>query len=315
MSYIAHGIEALSKSQIGKLLKGGSVRVKHGRHHTIHLSEEHGKKLHRAYAKGKGITIKLDPYAIDHNQHLRDAVKHLIGRGTGTKLGGVLGGVAGTAAEDAGARLTRALEGSGARRRMHGRGTGTKLGGVLGGVAGTAAEDAGARLTRALEGSGVNRINKFNRWTGALGNAYQGVAHAVKPVAQPIFGAMTDRAVDYINPSQQQQLMDSMMGMGVKKSRGRPRKIHGDVVHGGAVNRINKFNRWTGALGNAYQGVAHAVKPVAQPIFGAMTDRAVDYINPSPQQQLMDSMMGLGVKKNRGRPRNIYGGAAVPAGY
>ena len=86
------------------------------------------------------------------------------------------------------------------------------------------------------------------------------------------------------------------------------------ALAGSRVNRINKFSRWTGALGNAYQGVAHAVKPVAQPVFGAMSDSAVGYINPTPQQQLMDSLMGEGVKKNRGRPRK-NGGALVSAGY
>ena len=71
MSYLEQGIEALSKSQIGKLLNGHSVRIKHGIEHAIKLSEEHSKKLRRAGMKGKGITIQLDPYAIEHNQHLR----------------------------------------------------------------------------------------------------------------------------------------------------------------------------------------------------------------------------------------------------
>jgi len=49
-------------------------------------------------------------------------------------------------------------------------------------------------------GEGVNRLKKANRWTGFIGDTYQGVAQAVKPVAKPIFQAGTDYAVEQINP-------------------------------------------------------------------------------------------------------------------
>ena len=72
--YHEAGIQALSKKQISRLLNGHPVRIKHGSHHKIHLSADHHKKLHRAHAKGSALTVTLDPFAIQHNQHLRDAV-------------------------------------------------------------------------------------------------------------------------------------------------------------------------------------------------------------------------------------------------
>jgi hypothetical protein len=42
--YFTIGIDALSNPQIHKLLSGGSVRVKKGRHHNVHLSGEQVKK-------------------------------------------------------------------------------------------------------------------------------------------------------------------------------------------------------------------------------------------------------------------------------
>ena len=72
--YHEAGIQELSKKQISRLLNGHPVRIKHGSHHKIHLSADHHKKLHRAHAKGSALTVTLDPFAIQHNQHLRDAV-------------------------------------------------------------------------------------------------------------------------------------------------------------------------------------------------------------------------------------------------
>ena len=70
-------------------------------------------------------------------------------------------------------------------------------------------------------------------------------------------------------------------------------------------------------MGHNYQGIAHAVKPVAKPIFGALTSRAVNYINPMGQlESAGDSIKHLfgGAVRKRGRPRKIHGGAAGPAG-
>ena len=65
------GLHALSNPQISKLLSGKPVRVKKGVHHKAALSAEHMKKLHRASMKGKAVTLQLDPYCCQMNEHLR----------------------------------------------------------------------------------------------------------------------------------------------------------------------------------------------------------------------------------------------------
>jgi hypothetical protein len=65
------GLHALSNPQISKLLSGKPVRVKHGTHHSASLSTEHVKKLHRAHSKGKAVTLQLDPYCCQMNEHMR----------------------------------------------------------------------------------------------------------------------------------------------------------------------------------------------------------------------------------------------------
>ena len=63
-------IDALSKSQVSKLLKGQPVRVKKGSHHTIHVSSEQHKKLNKAAMKGAGITLCFDPYQCEGHAHM-----------------------------------------------------------------------------------------------------------------------------------------------------------------------------------------------------------------------------------------------------
>ncbi len=65
MGYHPSTISELSHQQLRKLLKGERVRVKHGNHHKVMLSEEQHKKLHKAHEHHKGITIQFDPYQID----------------------------------------------------------------------------------------------------------------------------------------------------------------------------------------------------------------------------------------------------------
>jgi hypothetical protein len=65
------GLHALSNPQISKLLSGKPVRVKKGTHHKAALSTEHVKKLHRASMKGKAVTLQLDPYCCQMNEHMR----------------------------------------------------------------------------------------------------------------------------------------------------------------------------------------------------------------------------------------------------
>lgn len=69
-------IARLSHAQIGKLLNGHRIRVKHGHGHEIHASEEQHKKIMAAHRKGAGCTMQFDPYQIDHHQHLRHGGSH-----------------------------------------------------------------------------------------------------------------------------------------------------------------------------------------------------------------------------------------------
>ena len=65
------GIQHLSPTQISRILNGHRVRIKHGKGQEMHLSNEQHKKLMNASKKGCGITVELDPYQMDMNQHLR----------------------------------------------------------------------------------------------------------------------------------------------------------------------------------------------------------------------------------------------------
>ena len=58
-------IQSLSRAQLSKLLKGGTVRIKSGKGQIINLSQEQFKKLNKAAIKGSGCNIILDPYQQD----------------------------------------------------------------------------------------------------------------------------------------------------------------------------------------------------------------------------------------------------------
>jgi hypothetical protein len=60
--YHKSGVAKLSHNQILKLLRGHSVRIRHGNHHVLHLSKEQHKKMMKAHGNGKQTTICFDPY-------------------------------------------------------------------------------------------------------------------------------------------------------------------------------------------------------------------------------------------------------------
>ena len=64
--YVLVNLAELSAPQISKLLNGRGVRVKAGNRHSMHLSKEQAKKLHRAHLKGAASTLILDPFQIQH---------------------------------------------------------------------------------------------------------------------------------------------------------------------------------------------------------------------------------------------------------
>ena len=71
MAYHKITLAQLSHTQIGKLMNGHRIRVRHGHKHHIHVSEEQHKKIMKANQKGAGTTIQFDPFQIHHHQHLR----------------------------------------------------------------------------------------------------------------------------------------------------------------------------------------------------------------------------------------------------
>ena len=57
-----------------------------------------------------------------------------------------------------------------------------------------------------------------------------------------------------------------------------PSELHA-TMSGGAVNRLNKANRWTDYLGSTYKSVGQAIKPFAQPITQAVSQGVVHQID------------------------------------
>lgn len=156
--YTKSAIKNLSEKQLSKLLNGHAVRVQFGSGLNVQLSPEQHKKLMKAHAKQKGMTIRFDPYQLLNHGHLR---KSGIGRMAKKLMGGNL-----TATAKDGAKN------------------------VI-----TAGSD---RAVRAIEGSGVSRTKKFTKWTKTLGSAAKSVGKYIAPVAKPILEAATNRAVNEI---------------------------------------------------------------------------------------------------------------------
>jgi DNA gyrase inhibitor GyrI len=141
--------------------------------------------------------------------------------------------------------------------------------GYSGGVVDDYALNAGE-----YEGAGISggkySVNKFSR-------DFKKIGKLIKPVAKPIIKALTDKAVSKI------------VGAG-KRPRGRPRKtpllemsgagmsggeygyegMEGAGISGGKYS-VNKFVR-------DFNKIGKLVKPVAKPIFRALTNKAVDKI-------------------------------------
>jgi len=250
MSYHQVGLHALSNPQINKLLAGHPVRVKHGSHHTASLSAEHTKKLHRAHSKGRAITVQLDPYCCQMNEHLR-----------GTGFFDTLKSVAKTVAP-----VLRPIATQVARNALGSMGPiGQTLGNLGLDIANQQAEAHGYGVKRRgrprkhyvhhdkrLEhGRVVEPVMMGQPLHGS------GFFDTLKSVAKPVSRALRPVATNFL----QQQLAKSSSpllqtvgnlgldlankqaekhGYGVHKRRGRPRKHHGKALypagpHGGMV--------------------------------------------------------------------------------
>ena len=227
--YETAGIAPLSQTQVSKLLNHHSVRVKAGIHHKVGLSKAQMKKHSKAQMKGTGYNLTLDPYQVTNMQYLRDEVGKAMRVKKAARGGKLLIDQPFTVrqAADTVGQLFKSVRGGKllidqpftARQAVN------TVGNFVNDPKGTIGFGFEGPLpspdrrppmpyqkARGMDGGKINRLNKFNRWTGALGGVAQNIGDFIAPVAKPIFQAGTQRAVNYIN------------GMGVKKSRGRPKK-------------------------------------------------------------------------------------------
>jgi methylphosphotriester-DNA--protein-cysteine methyltransferase len=177
------GIQALSPKQISRLLNAHPVRVKAGSDAKIQVTTDHAKKLAKAGMKGSALTVTLDPFAIQNNQHLRGQGPK--GLKKAQKWYGAIADVLKPVAKPIIGALTDA-----AVQNIEAYG------------------DQSARMA----GMGPKGLKKAKKWYGAI-------ADVLKPVAKPIIGALTDAAVQNIDAYGDQSAR--MAGMGRRKRGGR----------------------------------------------------------------------------------------------
>ena len=255
--YVASGLQHLSEVQIKKLIKGEPVRVKAGSHHKVHLSHEQHKKLHKAHAKGAGITLQLDPYQCD-------AHHHLIGEGFLSK---------------AKALASKAY--------------------------------AGAKKAFAMAPAGLKSAVKER----ALESLRQGAERFAPQIEQRLgkigseaFSHGYDLAQQQVHQFGEPEMQNEIIGSGMHKGRGRPRKhpVGGALKMRDLREGAKKFGRAVGRVG---ERVSRAVAPVLGGIAGAEFGPMGSMIG----SRLASAVTGSGVR-HRGRPRKHLGGALYPAG-
>jgi cytochrome c553 len=210
------GIQALSPKQISRLLNAHPVRVKAGSDAKIQVTTDHAKKLAKAGMKGSALTMTLDPFAIQNNQHLRgQGPKGLkkFQKWTGA-IGDFLKPVAKPiigALTDAAVQNIEAYGDQSARMA----GVGPRKG-----------------LPAKYRGTGPKGLKKFQKWTGAIGDF-------LKPVAKPIIGALTDAAVQNIEAYGDQSAR--MAGRGKRGKRGGTLLIDQPFTARQAVDTTGRF--------------------------------------------------------------------------
>ena len=219
-------IQTLSPKQISRILNGHPVRVKMGSGAKMHVSTEHAKKLHRSHMKGGAATVTLDPYAIQHNQHLRTHVGRIAHKARG-----------GTALIDQPFTAREAVNTTGNFFKNPSKTLGFGFEGPL------PSPDRVPQIPTQFRGRGP--IKKFKAWTGAIGDF-------LKPVAKPILEAATQAGVRQIN----QYGQGSMQGDGFWEDLGSVAKKVGKT----AAKRIsNEVVQYAGpAAGAAFAAAATA---------------------------------------------------------
>jgi hypothetical protein len=220
-------IATLSPKQISRILNGHAVRVKMGSGAKMHVSTEHAKKLHRANLKGGAATVTLDPYAIQHNQHLRTHVGRIAHKARG-----------GTLLIDEPITTRQVVNSTGRFFQNPGKTLGFGFEGPL------PSPDRVPPTPTQYRGRGPKGLKKFKKWTGAIGDF-------LKPVAKPILEAATHAAVREIGKSGQ-----GMHGDGFFEDLGRVAKSAGKKV----VKQIaNEVVQYAGpAAGTAFASAATA---------------------------------------------------------
>ena len=230
------GLHALSNPQINKLLAGQPVRVKHGSHHTAHLSAEHTKKLHKAHAKGRAVTVQLDPYCCSMNEHLRGTGFFDTLKSVAKVVSPVLRPIATQVARNALSSMgplgqtigNLGLDIANQQAEKHGYGVGRKKHYVH--------HDKRLRRGRVVEPVEMGQHLHGEGFFDTLKSVAKPVSRAVRPLAtnflqqqlaksnSPLLQTVGNFGLDLANKQAEKH------GYGVHKRRGRPRKHHGKAL-------------------------------------------------------------------------------------
>lgn len=169
--------------------------------------------------------------------------------------------------------------------RMEGRGTGDKLAKNLAGNTGRLA-DAGTNKLISMMGTGVHihhhHYTPHSYEGGNLGLGVGGtLGYSNAGVGRGVFDEWVGRAKQLKVPHSPQEALHQAKLLQSLTPSGTAMNEVSNVIkkaRGGKINRLKKFNRWTGAIGNVLGDVADYVKPVAKPILEAGTKKAVEAI-------------------------------------
>jgi hypothetical protein len=227
----------MSPAQLKKLYSGKPVRVRHGNAHQVQVMPAQHKKLMKAHMSGKGMVLTvpsgmgmmepkptIQPYHPPIGMGIVKAMRPILVNKTISPIkqasseravraiqGKKRGGNITSTSKDAGKNLivagsdraVKAIEGSGSRDfNLKETINQLKEGRPFKKKDGTAPMSVQSIKSGKPFGGKIGRVNKFQKWTKAVGQF-------IKPVAEPITQAFTERAVGEIksfnNPEYQLQ--------------------------------------------------------------------------------------------------------------
>ena len=254
-----------------------------------------GQRINIARSGGK-ISSNTMPKFAKGSQEARDhmaKIRAMRGGKVGSNLASNLAGNTGRLA-DAGTNKLISMMGTGydsesesdsdEEDRMKGRGTGDKLAKNLAGNTGRLA-DAGTNKLISMMGTGVHihhhHYTPHSYEGGNLGYGVGGTLGYSNAGGRGVFDEWVGRAKQLKVPHSPQEALHQAKLLQSLTPSGTAMNEVSKVVkkaRGGKINRLKKFNRWTGAIGNVLGDVADYVKPVAKPILEAGTKKAVEAI-------------------------------------